>query len=251
MYLEGVWSRATYRHVATNILLFFSLCVTFLLFNYVPRPFFHPHSDTIFNMKFTAKTLGRLATKSNASIVTEKRRLKTALEKGNTDGARIYAENAIRAHHTSLNYLRLQSRLEAVSSKLEGHQQMAAVTADMTGVTASLGAALSSMDVNAIARTMDTFEKQFEDVDLSAKFVEGSIGESTALSTPAAEVDGLLEQVAAEHGLKVADELSQPMVPRYGVGSASGVSEASGSAAGADLEARFAALAGGGRPGGM
>eukprot|EP00168_Porphyra_purpurea_P016487 TRINITY_DN534_c0_g1_i8.p3 TRINITY_DN534_c0_g1~~TRINITY_DN534_c0_g1_i8.p3 ORF type:complete len:129 (-),score=52.57 TRINITY_DN534_c0_g1_i8:60-446(-) len=128
---------------------------------------------------------------------------------------------------------------------------MAAVTADMTGVTASLGAALSSMDVNAIARTMDTFEKQFEDLDLSAKFVEGSIGESTALSTPAAEVDGLLEQVAAEHGLKVADELSRPMVPRYGVGSASGVSEASGSAAGADLEARFAALAGGGRPGGM
>lgn len=208
-------------------------------------------SDTIFNMKFTAKSLGRLATKANANIAVEKKRLKTALEKGNTDGARIYAENAIRAHHTSLNYLRLQSRLEAVSSKLEGHQQMAAVTADMSGVTASLGAALASMDVNSIARTMDTFEKQFEDLDLSAKFVEGSIGESTALSTPAADVDGLLEQVAAEHGLKVADELSQPLVPRYGVGSASGVGEASNAAAGADLEARFAALAGGGRPGGM
>lgn len=38
---------------------------------------------------------------------------------GNTDGARIYASNAIRKKNESLNLLRLASRIDAVSSRVE------------------------------------------------------------------------------------------------------------------------------------
>jgi len=38
---------------------------------------------------------------------------------GNNDGARIYASNAIRKKNESLNLLRLASRIDAVSSRVE------------------------------------------------------------------------------------------------------------------------------------
>lgn len=42
-----------------------------------------------------------------------------ALQQGNTEGARIYASNAIRKKNESLNLLRLSSRIDAVSSRVE------------------------------------------------------------------------------------------------------------------------------------
>lgn len=42
-----------------------------------------------------------------------------ALQQGNTDGARIYASNAIRKKSEALNLLRLSSRIDAVASRVE------------------------------------------------------------------------------------------------------------------------------------
>ncbi len=42
-----------------------------------------------------------------------------ALQQGNTEGARIYASNAIRKKNEALNLLRLSSRIDAVSSRVE------------------------------------------------------------------------------------------------------------------------------------
>lgn len=42
-----------------------------------------------------------------------------ALTQGNVEGARIYAENAIRKKNEGLNYLRMASRVDAVASKVQ------------------------------------------------------------------------------------------------------------------------------------
>lgn len=47
------------------------------------------------------------------------KRMIQALQQGNTEGARIYASNAIRKKTESLNLLRLSSRIDAVSSRVE------------------------------------------------------------------------------------------------------------------------------------
>lgn len=53
------------------------------------------------------------------------------MEKGNTEGARIHAESAIRNKNQALNYLKLEARLNAVVSRLEEKQKM-----DMVGASA-------------------------------------------------------------------------------------------------------------------
>ena len=75
--------------------------------------------NQLFQLKFTAKQMGRLSTKCLKEEKTEKEKIKKCLEKDNHDGARIHAQNAIRAKTNAQNYLRLSSRIDAVASRLE------------------------------------------------------------------------------------------------------------------------------------
>ena len=49
------------------------------------------------------------------------------MEKGNMEGAKIYAQNAIRKKQEALNYMKLASRLDAVVSRLDTQAKMQAV----------------------------------------------------------------------------------------------------------------------------
>jgi charged multivesicular body protein 1 len=51
---------------------------------------------TLFNLKFSSKNLLRESKKCVKAESEEKGKLKRAIQKGNTEGARIHAENAIR-----------------------------------------------------------------------------------------------------------------------------------------------------------
>merc|ERR1712060_34444 len=80
--------------------------------------------NQLFNLKFTAKQMARLSAKCLKEEKAEKGKIKKALEKDNHDGARIYAQNAIRQKNNAQNYLRLSSRVEAVASRLESAIKM-------------------------------------------------------------------------------------------------------------------------------
>lgn len=54
------------------------------------------------------------------------------MEKGNVEGARIYAENAIRKKNEGLNYLRLASRVDAVANRVQSAMTMKAVSSLIT-----------------------------------------------------------------------------------------------------------------------
>jgi len=51
-------------------------------------------------------------------------KIKKAMEKGNIDRVRIYAENAIQKMHEKMNYLRLASCLDAVVARLNMQAKM-------------------------------------------------------------------------------------------------------------------------------
>lgn len=48
--------------------------------------------------------------------------------KNNIDGARIYAENAIRKQKEANNFLKLAARIDSVASKMEQAEMMKSVT---------------------------------------------------------------------------------------------------------------------------
>ena len=73
-----------------------------------------------------------------------------ALQQGNNDGARIYAANAIRKKNESLNLLRLASRVDAVSSRVETAVTMRQVSGNMASVVKGMDKAMESMNLERV-----------------------------------------------------------------------------------------------------
>lgn len=159
--------------------------------------------EQLFNLKYTSKQMQKSADKCQKQEKVEKEKLKKALQQGNNDGAKIYAQNAIRQKNQYLNYLRLSSRIDAVAARLDTALKMKTVTKNMEGVTHGMDAALASMDPEKISRVMEKFEQQFEDLDVHSETVENAMNATTAMSTPQDQVDTLMQQVADEAGLEL------------------------------------------------
>jgi charged multivesicular body protein 1 len=158
-------------------------------------------------LKFTSKQFERSSKKAEKDERLEKKKVKLAIEKGNLEGARIHAQNAIRKKNEAINYLRLASRIDAVSSRVDTAIKMNSITKSMGGVVKGMDKVLMSMDVDKIAKIMDTFEQQFENLDVTSKYMEDSMAQSTTLTTPEDQVTSLMAQVADEYGLDVSEKL--------------------------------------------
>ena len=123
-------------------------------------------------------------------------KLKKALQKGNTEGAKIYASNAIRKKNESLNLLRLSSRIDAVTSRVQTAVTMRAVTGSMGKVVQGMDVAMKTMDLERISAVMEKFESQFTDLDVQTSYMEDTMNDSTANTTPQDQVDLLLQKVS-------------------------------------------------------
>ncbi|TDL29678.1 hypothetical protein BD410DRAFT_780154 [Rickenella mellea] len=161
----------------------------------------------LFQLKFTAKTLNRQAKKAQKDENSEKAKVKKALQQGNTDGARIYASNAIRKKSEALNLLRLASRLDAVSSRVETAVTMRQVTGNMTSVVRGMDKAMESMNLERISLVMDKFESQFADLDVQTSYMEDTMSSTTAVSTPQDQIDLLMQQMADEAKIELQQDL--------------------------------------------
>jgi charged multivesicular body protein 1 len=138
--------------------------------------------ESLFQLKFTAKQFEKSVGKAQKEEKQQKDKVKKAIEQGNLDGARIYAQNAIRKKNEAANYLRLSSRLDAVAARMDTAIKMNAVTNAMGSTVKAMDTVLGSMDVEKISGIMDKFEKQFENLDVTS-------------------------EVADEHGLKLGDQI--------------------------------------------
>lgn len=70
----------------------------------------------------------------------------------------------------------------------------------MKGVVKSMDSAMRSMNLVQISALMDKFEKQFEDLDVQSKYMEGAMASTVTTATPESQVESLMSEVADEHG---------------------------------------------------
>ncbi|XP_043188874.1 charged multivesicular body protein 1b-like [Amphibalanus amphitrite] len=174
----------------------------------------------LFNLKFAAKEMVRNSKKCEKEEKAEKAKLKKAIQKGNMEGARIHAENAIRQKNQALNYLKMSARVDAVASRVQTAVQTRKVTQSMGGVVKSMDAAMRSMNLEKISALMDKFEHQFEDLDVQSSYMDSAMGQTVATNVPTNDVDNLMSQVADEAGLELNMELPQGQQGSVGLSTA-------------------------------
>lgn len=164
--------------------------------------------DMLFQLKFTTKQLERLSKKAEKEQKKEEAKIKKAIAQKNVEGARIYAENAIRKKNESLNYLRFAARVDGVAARVQTAVAMKGIAKQMEGVTKALDKAMSSMDLEKVEQIMGKFEKQFEDIDVRTSTLENSMSSATTLSTPQDQVESLMKQIAEENDLDITEQLT-------------------------------------------
>ncbi|KAI3463281.1 hypothetical protein Pfo_019944 [Paulownia fortunei] len=164
----------------------------------------------VVELTVTSRSLQRQARKCVKEEKSEKLNVKKAIQKGNMDGARIYAEISIRKRNEQMSYLRLSSQLDAVIARLKTQAKMAAISKSTGSIVKSLESSLARGNLQKMSETMDQFGQQFVNMEVQAEFMESSMAGSTSLSTPEGEVNTLMQQVADEYGLEVSVGLPQP-----------------------------------------
>ena len=158
----------------------------------------HSLEDDMITFKLTSKQMARSAKKCEKNEQLNKEKLKAAIAKGNTEGARIYAQNAIREKNQALNFLRLSSRIDAVASRLETAVRMQQVSTAMGQTVKGMSNVMKSMEVEQIAKTMEQFEKQFEDMDVKSGYMESTMESTTSMTTPPEQVDDLIQVITID-----------------------------------------------------
>jgi charged multivesicular body protein 1 len=164
--------------------------------------------DTLFQLKFCSKQLARLSKKAEKEQRQQESQVKKALLKGNPDVARVYAENAVRKKNESINYLKMSSKVDAVSSRVQSAVTMKGVAKNMGSVVKSLDKAINSMELQKISEVMDKFETQFEDFDVKTSVMDDAMGSATTTSTPVNQVEALMRQVADENGMEISEQMA-------------------------------------------
>lgn len=194
-----------------------------------------------FNLKFVGKQFTKNSKKSEKEEASEINKAKVAMQKGNVDGARIYAQSAIRKKNDALLFLKLAARMDAVATRLDTAIKMQMVTKSMGMMVKGMDKILGQMNPEAISRLMDKFEQQFETMDVNADTMESAIGSTMATTAPEDEVNGLLNQIADEHGLDIKQHLDSKALKQPTPQVAAKVKEDNDSET-AELEARLAKL---------
>eukprot|EP00359_Climacostomum_virens_P002005 CAMPEP_0204899538 /NCGR_PEP_ID=MMETSP1397-20131031/1911_1 /ASSEMBLY_ACC=CAM_ASM_000891 /TAXON_ID=49980 /ORGANISM="Climacostomum Climacostomum virens, Strain Stock W-24" /LENGTH=184 /DNA_ID=CAMNT_0052067507 /DNA_START=1169 /DNA_END=1723 /DNA_ORIENTATION=+ len=161
-------------------------------------------------MRLNAKQLIKLSQKAQQEEKAEQVKARKALEKGLMDNARIHAENAIRKKSESLNYMRLSAKLDAVASRMMTASRTEDMSANFKKATVRLGRLMQNMNPEKISKTMEEFEKTFEDLDVASGYMTDSLNSAVATSTPATQVDSLLAQIADEHNIDIQEQLAVP-----------------------------------------
>jgi charged multivesicular body protein 1 len=70
---------------------------------------------------------------------------------------------------------------------------MQQVNAAMGQTVKGMSNVMKSMEVDKIAKTMEQFEKQFEDMDVRSGYMESTMESTTSLTTPPEQVDALIQ----------------------------------------------------------
>jgi len=85
--------------------------------------------------------------------------------------------------------------MESIVQRLQTAQSIKTMSKSMMTTTKIMQTALSSMNVEKISATMDTFEKQFEELDIQSAVMEDSVKQANANTIKEDQVENLMRQV--------------------------------------------------------
>ena len=162
--------------------------------------------DVLFNLKFTKKTISRDVKKCESRSLFETNRVKDDIKNNDNIAARIHSENAIRQKNQRYSLMKLSSKLDALTCKLELAIQNGKLTDNIVNIAYGLEKIQDNFSYKNIVGTLSKFDSSFESLDMTTDIMESTIDDSTSGQIPEEEVTELLKYIADENQLKLTEK---------------------------------------------
>ena len=166
--------------------------------------------EQILSLKLTTRRLQRSQKKLEIEERKLKKKVQSAIRKGDVDSARQYATDMIRSQKWALGYQKLTSRINGLVFKLEQADAAQTLGREMLSIAHSLRLANETLRIPDIDNVISQIEHEMDNVDMSVETLEDGLDQLLVGDTDTDEVDLILAKTAAEVGVDTKGLLPTP-----------------------------------------
>jgi division protein CdvB (Snf7/Vps24/ESCRT-III family) len=138
------------------------------------------------------------------------RKIKSAIQKGDMQAARMYAKDTVRSRKWARGYQSLISKIDGLIFKLDRAEAVQEIAGEMKGVAKTLIAANQALNLPEIDRLVGDMEGALMGIEDTSELMEESMDGMFEMDTDEGEVDNLLHEYGVEVGVTASAGLPIP-----------------------------------------
>ena len=166
--------------------------------------------ENLLNLKMVNRRLSRSMKKlENQERLTE-RKIRAAVQKGDMQAARMYAQDTVRSRKWARGYQSLISKIDGLIFKLERAEAVTDLSKEMKGVAKTLINANQALNLPEIDRMVMDMQGALDGIEETSEVMEESVDSLFEQDTDQTEVDNLLHEYGVEAGVTASAELPMP-----------------------------------------
>ena len=166
--------------------------------------------DHMLNLKVVSRRLSRSQKKLDNQQRQNERKIRQAIQKGDMQSARLYAQDTVRARKWGRGYQSLISKIDGLVFKLERADAIQDISKEMKGVAKSLIEANDALNLPEIDSLVGDMQEALDGIEDTSEIMEGSMDEIFSSDTNESEIDNLLQEYGAEVGVAASTGLPMP-----------------------------------------
>ena len=163
--------------------------------------------DKILDFKLHAKALTKESSKAAIKQQNSIMKAKKALNEGNMQLARTYAEEVIRFKNEAQRNKILGSKLEFIYTRLHKAYKTQQLSDTMASLVDKMRDSISKNNIENLVEMMDNFEKMFDNLDIQARLIEDVFDNVKGGSVNENEVNELINVIQETNAEQIQEKL--------------------------------------------
>ncbi len=166
--------------------------------------------DNTLNLKLVNRRLTKSQRKLENQEKKTERKIRAAIQKGDMQAARMYAQDTVRSRKWGRGYQSLISKIDGLIFKLERADAVQDIAKEMRGVSKSLIDANNALNLPEIDNLVGDMNQALEGIEDTSEIMEDSMDQLFESDTDEGEIDNLLQEYGAEVGITASVGLPMP-----------------------------------------
>lgn len=159
--------------------------------------------DHILNLKVVSRRLERSKKKLENKERKNERKIRTSIQKGDMESARMYANETVRNRKAARGYQSLVNKIDGLVFKMERAEAIQSIAGEMRGVANSLANINTQLNLPEIDNLVGNMQETLESIDDTSEIIEDGMDQIFETDTDEGEVDNLLQEYGVEVGMSM------------------------------------------------